>query len=58
MAFDDDNYDDYYDDGDTDFDPEDFDSDTITDFYQLWEFAYDEDLYEYEVHGTGDTGGG
>ena len=59
MAFDDDNYDDYYNDGDTDFNIDDFTEDDITDLDQLWEFAYDDydSFEEYEFHGTGDTGG-
>jgi hypothetical protein len=44
-------------DDDIGFNPEDFDDDDITDLDQLWEYAdyYEEDLYEYEFHGTGDT---
>lgn len=44
------------DDDDVSFEPNDFDEE-ITDLDQLWEYAdyYEEDLYEYEFHGTGDT---
>jgi hypothetical protein len=51
-------YDEPEDDDDTSFEPDEFD-DEITDLDQLWEFAdYDDDqLHEYEFHGTGDTGG-
>jgi hypothetical protein len=46
--------------GDDSFDTDELsEDDEITDLDQLWEYAdYDDDaLYEYEFHGTGDTGG-
>lgn len=49
----------FQDEDDVDFNPEEFeDGEEINDLDQLWEYAdYDEeDLYEYEFHGTGDTG--
>jgi hypothetical protein len=47
-----------YEDGDESFDTENFDLE-ITDLDQLWDYDdyYDDDLVEYEFHGTGDTGG-